>query len=536
MNAKYNFLLFILGVLLFSAVASAQVLVLEVADSHSAYDQLPGFIRSVDHLKHDFLKKYPMGRVVLIVAGDYGGRSQWTDDRGWMGIQALSRLAGEMDVVYVLGNHDAFDWGKTENGNRLVLRQLEFLHRAGVKIVGSNISFADDTKPLISPYFDLRSHAGRQVRFAGFGLEVFFQKSSYDESSKIRILDEISAPGAAMVATAEQAASDRVDDLIVFVHDNHERLNESLQVTRQELAKNSSQKPSLPVAFAAHDHVHHTEMVGSTLAIDSGSDFDFSAVELDANGTVAHHVLMSTELRSRENVKPATSKRLEKFAGAIERQVDLIRARTETVVGLSGGFHETKLDLKNGRATLGTALAETLHDWAAKQLKQSGTELQVIAFYNSSSYRRDSPIPAGPLSIGDLNGFYPFPGDAQLFTATGAEIQQLFSVLRAWRYAQDGNYTPQISDELSESAVNDLQIESRVLLHNGQPLEPNKTYALALDAWLAGNGYHLAEYEVFLNRHKPLARKNLTQVFQQFAPAAFARISPPQLSCSDIWK
>ena len=495
--------------------AHAQAMIVEFSDNHSAYQNLPTFLRSFDHWKAEFEKRHPGAPVVLIVNGDFAGLSEWSDaDQGWLGIQALATIAKSTHVVYVLGNHDGFDLGVIDRGNILVERQIKYLQENGVHILGGNIDFTDRTRKWVEPHFDVLSASGRKMRFVGYGLEDLKDKSDWKPDVKPKIFTGISDTVAALKLDYAKASTAGIHDLIVFQHDYYDKLGPRIQTLLDHLGPLTNTK--IPVAFAGHDHKKYAGKVGDTFLYDSGSGYEYSIVELNAEGKVVRHQQMDRATQSFLIRGKAKDPRLGQLAKDVESWLDRQIVKMNKVVGFTSGFHETKLVNKQGRTEIGTQLAEALVHWAEKHVQGSKlAPFPVVALYNSSSYRRDEPIPAGELTMAVYKSFYPMPGEAKLFMATGREIQDIFRAIRVRRETDDGNYTPQISRRLIEK-------DSKQLYFDGKPIDAEKTYYLALDPWLSRNGNNLPELDTFLATRDAKAKAKLLDIFMEHGMKVFA--------------
>ena len=492
--------------------AHAQMLVVETSDNHSAYHNLPTFLRSFDAAKREFESRHPGAPIVVVINGDFAGLSEWSDkDYGWLGIQALATLTKVAHVVYVLGNHDGFDLGVIGRGNITTDRQMKFLYENGVHILGSNINFTERSKRWVKPHFDVVSASGRKTRFVGYGLEELEYKSDFDLKVKYpkvihKIGELVRDTLTEMSADFVTATTAGIDDLILFQHDAYPQVEKKVTQLKDSLSPNA--KPAIPVAFAGHDHKKYSGRVGETVIVDSGSNYEYSIVELDADGKVTRHNQMDLLRQSVLTPKKAKHPRLEEFAEAAEKWLIRESVKMNHVVGETNGYFETKLVNKTGPTLLGTHLAETLATWGEKQIAALKLPNHpVVALYNTSSYRRDEPVPAGELTVKMYKSFYPLPGEAKVFPATGAEIQEIFRAIRVWRETQaDGSYTPQISEDLKEG-------DAKQLFFRGQPIEAEKMYYLALDPWLSRNGNKLPIIYQFLANRQPVAKSRLLNIF-----------------------
>lgn len=506
--------------------AHGQTLIVEFSDAHSAYDRLPNFLRTVNESIREFRAQHPQGQAVILVNGDYSGLSAWTNEEGWLGIKALEHLLRQAPVLFVLGNHDAFDWSDNTRGNELVARQLTRLHQVGVKVLGANIEFGDSTRNLTSEHFDLHAN-GKTLRFAALGLENFFVKSNWVNDPKHPIVNRMLDTDRTLAQTWDRAALEGVNSLVFFQHDGYREVAE--RVRKLATHRKGRVGPQLPVVFAAHDHELARIKVEGTEIVDSRSNFDMSTVLLDQDlkfqKSEFYDQARQQEVASRAH---RADEGMERFIRSTENLVAKTQRQSGEVLADLGGFDDYKLTLKDGRRPLGTALAESLRAWGQEEAAKLGkSRLPVVAMYNSSSYRRDDPVRPGSLTRGDVRGFYPFPGEIMMFETTLEEAQKLFADLRQWRLAQDGKYTPQLSENLTEGEALTL-----ILKRNGRA--KNTRVLLVLDSWLSRNGYAIESFDIFLKAHAPIAGHAHMRLLESYAPRVFERLAPPVKSCRRV--
>lgn len=88
-----------------------------------------------------------------------------------------------------------------------------------------------------------------------------------------------------------------------------------------------------------------------------------------------------------------------------------------------------------------------------------------------------SPIPAGPITLGNVFELMPFENELVVVDAPGPVVQQLFNYAAPVRMAVSGaTYTV------------DADKHPQNILIGGQPLNPAKTYSIAMSDYLAGGG------------------------------------------------
>lgn len=511
--------------------ASAQALFIQLSDAHSAYDRLPNFLKSVEVLVQDYRQREPRGQVLFIVNGDYSGLSPYASENGWLGIKTLEHLTRWGQVYWTPGNHDAFDWSGPRQGNRLAEDHIRRLHQTGVHVLAANIEFAANVRSLAKPHHDLSFANGRKIRLLGLGLDNFFVKSNWSPDPRSLVIESVEPAVPALSKALARATNDKISGLILFQHQGIDEMKKTLQAVT--VGSSAPAAVKIPLAFAAHDHRQTDEQVGETRLIDSRSNFDFSTVEMTDTMLITHSQFYD---QTRQERTAERWPQLAKHDPVLGRWIDTVRGfivkaeqRNNDILATTQGFQEIKLTLKDGPNRLGVALAESLKNWLLQNwpatAPQQWRRLPIFAMYNSSSYRRDEPIPAGELTRGTIISFYPFPGHVMAFLSTHEEVQAIYQELRAWRLKEDSKYTPQVSENLREGPS--LQLIHR---ETGRELrrDPQAPAILVLDSWLSRNGYNLPRLKNFLDRHEPILEAPHIEVLEKNAPLILTQFSPPR--------
>ena len=104
-----------------------------------------------------------------------------------------------------------------------------------------------------------------------------------------------------------------------------------------------------------------------------------------------------------------------------------------------------------------------------------------------------SPIPAGPITLGNIFELMPFENELVVVDAPGPVVQQLFDYAAPVRMAVSGaTYT-----------VGPDKRPQHILI-GGQPFDPAKTYSIAMSDYLAGGGDHMEFLKAATLRHTGL--------------------------------
>ncbi|TVT39154.1 hypothetical protein FNT36_15955 [Hymenobacter setariae] len=104
-----------------------------------------------------------------------------------------------------------------------------------------------------------------------------------------------------------------------------------------------------------------------------------------------------------------------------------------------------------------------------------------------------APLPAGPITLGNVFELMPFENELMVLDAPGPVVQQLFDYAAPVRMAISGaTYTV---------GPDKRPLDIRI---GGQPLDPTKTYSIAISDYLAGGGDNMAFLKTVVPRHTGL--------------------------------
>lgn len=518
--------------------AFSDTYIIQTSDSHSAFDRMALFIKAVSALRVEIMSRDPDAQIILKFNGDFGGASEFTTlDKGDAGYDAVAALSADYGIVVVMGNHEGFD-EKGAAGNELFLRQNKSLvdrisrvQGKPFRVLAANVVPQSLGKDLFAPYADFKTKEGVPFRVVGMVLEPFFTASTYDRFSYPQLIKSISPVHETLYQQMEQARRDGVHTVIPMIHDGvgvPARLLENL--SPEWLAQNQL---NIPLMFAGHDHRVVREKIRNTWLVDSGSGFSFTLTVLDKSLKVVGEPKYFGERAQRDlAVRPSHFTLGEARAlVAIEESMRDVDQINGVVIGHSRGFRSTKHQLKKGRDPLGDSVSNSLADWARVTFGQKSDDLLAdhglkrsdilgfFGFYNSSSYRREKPIPEGPLTRYVPISIYPMPGTGDMLIVTGAQVEALYKAFRTHLHNME-KYSPQISSNLKADEDFSLQTVSE----NGEwlPLKKDGRYVLAMDHWMATNGYDVPGWRDIINTPDTVripTQTDIRDVLLQFLPS-----------------
>lgn len=535
--------------LLIAGTPAAPLGILTSSDQHSNYWRLIDWIYTVAHTHREFKKKYPDGVFIINIPGDFNGiESQSTQfpegsnlrtDFGRTGIEVLAFLSHLCDIIKIPGNHDEFDWEEEErgSGNRLFLEHHSELitwinqegrqhHRVGpFKLLAANLVPGPHGRDLFQPYSDIAMPDGRKVRFVGGILDIFFSKSSYDRSGKLRLIEDVGPLAEMAKKQVDAAVRDGVTDVVFTIHEQiaGER---GLKNMARELDAHIARNPHgldysrlrTPIIFGAHEHSMKSSRVDGRLFVQSGSKQDAHFVVLnDAFEIIEEEQFGKNEqaaIRAEMEPRRASLHVFEKYAlSRVEaRLAEISQGLNLAPLGRTErGFPYVKRDFHKGQSTGGHILANILRSYgpdvpvtdvlrsygAAQDLPLGSMDeiIDDVAFYNSSSNRLETPIlPGTTMTYIEVMHLYGFPSRVAVFVVTGWELNELFRSARSAEAAR-GKYSPQLSSNLRETEGYQLEILRN---EKWEPLQPGGQYRLTTDGFLGQNGPGLEVWETIL--------------------------------------
>lgn len=429
--------------------------------------------------------------VVLLMAGDFLSPSVASSIfKGKQMVEALN--AAGLDIA-TLGNHE-FDFGPD------ILR--ERMKEAKWQWVVSNVFDEATGKPLgdAAPYL-IRRHGPLTVGYLGLCL-------SGDEISRknlrgIRIEDPFQA-AARLIPEVKRAGADVI---VAITHLNY--------IDDRRLAERF---PEIDVIIGGHEHFPITSLVKNTLISKAGSDARFVArIDLGRaadtpNAPLERHfeLLPVTDAIKDE---PATAAVVADYESRLSKELDVVVGSTRTPL-------DAVAESVRARETgLGSLIADAMRQ-----------EVQAdVALLNAGSIRSNRVYPPGRLIRRDLLAINPF---GSIVCKVEVDGRTLLAALNhgVSRLGESVGQFPQVSGITfavdAAAPPGDRVRDARV---NGQPLDPNRRYTIAvLDYVLeGGDGYRMFEQGKVLVG--PDSGDVLVSVLERFVRAAAGGEIGPQV-------
>jgi 5'-nucleotidase len=376
---------------------------------------------------------------LLLLAGDFLSPS--VSSSVFKGEQMVAALnAAGLDLA-TLGNHE-FDFG--------VDVLLQRMKEPRWQWVISNVVDRKTGKPLggAAPYV-IRTFGSLKVGFIGLVLTT--SEISADRRAGIQMIDPIVAAGRYVPVLKNRGAT-------VIVAITHLAFPDDRRLAQRY--------PQIDLIVGGHEHYPITATENRTLISKAGSDAKFVA-RIDVNRRTPGIVERFFEMI------PITSAIADepKTAAVVKSYEDRLGTELDTVVATS----RVPLDADTVRLRAGeTNLGDLIADAAREDAKSD------VAILNAGSIRGDRVYQAGPITRRTVVEMHPFGGVICKVEAPGRIVLQALESGVSKLPGTAGQF-PQVSG-LTMRVNASGAVGSRVsnVTIGGQPLDPNKTYTVAL--------------------------------------------------------
>lgn len=386
------------------------------------------------------------GRTLLLDAGDAVHGQVATDlDHGNSMVEVMNEVGYDGAT---LGNHD-FQWG--------VPALLERLENAKYPVLVGNV-VREDGSPLPGTesrrIFDLD---GVKVGLTGLLTPETGQKARADRVKGVRFEDPATALRQNVDALREEGA-----DLVLVM--SHMGLEEDRKLARQFAGEGL-----VFVGGHSHDRTDEPEEVSGNYLVQAGSQGkELGELTLELSGkriaSVEHRLIP---------VDPAKIEPDPEVAALVARYED----RAEREMGRTLTTLPERFTRSNSTdSPVGRLVTDSMREAAGADL----------AFLNSGALRCD--LEAGPLSMKELYALMPFNGDVMKGTLKGSQIMQALERSVSQRSPEKGPESSFLQVSGLRFAYDASQPAGERVLGveiGGQPLDPEKSYTVALDDYLA---------------------------------------------------
>ena len=406
-----------------------EVIILHLNDMHAKTD---GFAR-LKFLADSLRRRHPF--VFIVAAGDNFTGNPFVDMVADKGAPMIDLMNQTGFMLSCFGNHE-FDLGQVFLGKRIAQAEFPF--------ICANINTGSSGLKQPQPYFILKA-GSLQIPLLGL-LEINDSGIPDTHPSKVKGLifsDPLKTAGKYM------QLKNKYGCLIALTHLGVE--------TDQKLA---GEYPALDVIIGGHSHTILKNPITEkgVLIVQAGSFQRFiGKLTLIFSGN-------KVEEKS-DTLIPVES--LHGFDKSVEASVERYdnNPEFEKVAGVAAGPISGKQDLG---ALMTDAIA-----WAAK------TD---IAFQNKGGIRIQS-LPAGEIKVKDIYRLDPFGNQLVIYKLSGNEIGTL--ILNSYKKEKDIDLIPSGMSYIITKGGNGKAPVLKMLDRSGKPLDPDRTYTVALTSYLS---------------------------------------------------
>jgi 5'-nucleotidase len=384
---------------------------------------------------------------LLILAGDFLSPS--VASSVFKGEQMVAALNAAGVDLATFGNHE-FDFGSD------VLRQR--MKESKWQWVASNL--ADDygrPMPGTVPYV-VRTFGGLRVGFIGL-----ISTTEQMGSERLRGI----VPTDPFEATAKYLKvleAEKVDIVVAITH-----------LTIAEDEQLVDRFPSIDVVIGGHEHYPITVMRNRTLISKAGSEARFVArIDIDRRDSSLDRHFELIPIGPRLPDDPAAAKIIASYEARLGPELD-IPVATTTV-----NLDAEELRLRASETNIGNLMAD-----AVRESVQAD-----VGMINAGAIRGDRIYTAGPLTRRLMLAMHPFGNVVVKTEIPGRVLLQALTHAVSALPATAGRF-PQVSGLKLAVDIHDTPPRLTGVLVNGQPLDVNRTYTLALPDYLftGGDGF-----------------------------------------------
>lgn len=414
------------------------------------------------------------GRTIRVHAGDMVGGSPLASSRFHDEPTVLAMNEMGFDVG-ALGNHE-FDEGGEEmlrlvNGGRGIGDAIPnggpgtfdpAFPGAAFPYLAANSVYADSGEPVLPPYAVLERD-GARIGFVGVTTRNTPKGLMPETAAPYRFLD-VSETVNRYVAELRGRG---VEAIVVLAHAGGTAGEGEIF---EEAAEMSG---AVDVVVAGHTHNVLNERVGDRLVVQAGEyGRAFSVIDLEIDrrtGDVA---------KSRAGILPASHDEVrpdETLSALVSRYEERVAPVSGRVVA-EAADDVTRAPSASGESAFGTLVADAQRSFAGADL----------AFVNSAALRAD--IQAGPVTYGELFAAQPFGADVVRLDLSGSEVLRILEQ----QHSDDETAVLQVSglSYSPDASAPEGRRVTEATLENGTALDPEATYSVASDSFLAsGGGY-----------------------------------------------
>ncbi|NLS09618.1 ExeM/NucH family extracellular endonuclease [Nesterenkonia sp. MY13] len=401
-------------------------------------------------------------------SGDHIGASTFTSfiQQDEPSIEALNAMG--LDVTS-LGNHE-FDQGADDFDDRVIpLSDFTWL--------GANARHVDTGEHLYEPY-EIHEVDGVAVGFIGLNTMDMPRLVSPDGIDHI----EWTALSEEANYYAEHLVEEEGADVVaVLVHEGYGGTGFA------DLVENAH--PAIDVVFSGHTHQAYVEQEGALWVAQGGEYGEYlSHLELSfdtGSGELVDSSARLVDLSSEELACDSHPEVDAIVADAVEVAEEL---GAEVVASVAGEVPFARAYVESGESdnrAAASTLGELVADAQLWAVHRTNPEAD-FALTNSGGLRADLPL--GDISIRDLGDAQPFANTLMVGSFTGEQVYTIFE--QQWREDEDRFSRHGQSSNVFYTYDPEAGAGERItgIWIDGEPVDPEETYEVALNSHMAGGG------------------------------------------------
>lgn len=473
---KIVFLFIVILIFIFNPLFAERVIFLHFNDEHGNYSGRTKDEKNIESMAHlaawvETIKKRNRGaRVILTFGGDMNSGSPESDELNAMPDVDLMNLIG-VDVG-VIGNHE-FD-------KELNVFDSQF-YKSRFPWISGNIYYNKST-PFALPYYIMHTKENK-IAFIGFTTRHTEKIGNPKNMKNVQFTSPLEE-----YQKLSEVLKNRVDYIVILSHlgyypekDGKRALPREYEDEITFLNKIKENKPFL--LLGGHSHTKVKTTINETYLMQSKCCLKFlSLAEFELNPGEKAKLLRMEHIALNEypleyyqtkswwneylRKKTEHAKKITlKYNQIVDKKLGQVIASTDVT------FIHNREDLFSQSIPLGNLIADS-------QKEMTGAD---VAIMNAGGIRRE--LSQGQINMKAVLSILPFKNDIGVVEVTGKELYDI--LYNEVIVNQEGGGYPQISGMIINANIEKKQL---AILINGDDIDMNKKYKLAINAYLAAGG------------------------------------------------
>ncbi len=416
--------------------------------------------------------------VIMADAGDFSQGGPYVNTS--KGEEAVKMMNAAGYDVATLGNHD-FDFGEEVATSNL--KQAEFT------LICTNLYKGD--KEILPPTWTYQTKGGKTIGFFGIDTAESQTKANPENIKGLTFLSG-KEMDKRVQEVVDQMKKDGADVVIGLTHLGVDESSADSGNRSIDLYENTK---GIDFLIDGHSHTVMTESMDGEPIQSTGTKFAYiGVVEVDEDGKIADHYLISTEGLAQDDSVEKVAKEIE---DAVDKEYGEVIAKSEVEL-VGGGDIGRDEEIALGDLTTDAMKWYILQD---PSVLETDTD-HVIALENGGGIR--DTLPKGDITKKDLNTVFPFGNSVAVVYVTGEELLEAleastfsapeplggfpqtsgiaFTIDTTKKY-DEGELYPNSTYHRPKS-IQRVSVESI----NGKPFDEKATYAVITNDFVAAGG------------------------------------------------